>query len=115
MAAGFLRELAGGRVDVTWAGIAPADALDPEVEDAMAEVGVELPREHPAELLDDDVIGADVVVAIGVGDACPYYLGRRYEDWELDDPADRGPDVARQVRDEIRHRVADLVVSLDRP
>lgn len=115
MAAGFLQQLAGGRVDVTWAGITPADAVDPAVEDVMAEVGVEVPRSRPQELLDDDVVGADVVVALGVGDACPYYLGRRYEDWELDDPAGRGADAARAVRDEIRHRVADLVTSLERP
>jgi protein-tyrosine-phosphatase len=112
MAAALLDELGGGRVRVRSAGSAPADELNPRVVEAMAEVGLDISREFPKPLTDDAVKGADVVVTMGCGDECPFYPGKRYEDWELDDPAELDLDGVRRVREQIRGRVETLVTEL---
>ena len=112
MAAAFAEQLAGGRVTVLSAGSEPADRLNPAVVEAMAEVGLDLRARTPRLLADDDVREADVVVTMGCGDACPIYPGKRYEDWDLADPAGRPLDVVREIRDEIRVRVEKLLASV---
>jgi len=109
MAAGFLDALAGGRVRVLSAGSEPATALNPAVIEAMAEVGIDLSRERPKPLTDDSVRAADVVITMGCGDACPLYPGKRYEDWELEDPDGKDLDTVRRIRDDIEGRVRSLV------
>jgi arsenate reductase (thioredoxin) len=112
MAAGMLDKLAGGRVHVRSAGSEPADQINPAVRQAMAEVGVDLDREFPKPLTDEVVRAADAVITMGCGDACPIYPGKRYEDWELDDPADQDLDGVRRIRDEIRDRVEQLLAEV---
>jgi len=112
MAAGFLQHLAGDWIDVRSAGSAPADEVNPVAVLAMAEEGIDIATERPKVLTPDAVQSCDVVVTMGCGDACPYYPGKRYEDWVLDDPAGQGLDVVRRVRDEIRSRVEQLVAEL---
>lgn len=112
MAAGYLQHLAGDRIDVLSAGSQPADRVNPVAVDAMAEEGIDITREVPKVLTDDAVQEADVVVTMGCGDECPYFPGKRYEDWVLDDPAGQGIEMVRGVRDEIRRRVEALVESL---
>jgi arsenate reductase (thioredoxin) len=112
MAAGLLDKRAAGRVRVRSAGSDPADEINPAVRQAMAEVGVDLGREFPKPLTDDAVRAADAVITMGCGDACPVYPGKRYEDWELDDPADRDLDGVRRIRDEIGGRVERLLAEL---
>ena len=109
MAAGFLDALAGGRVRVLSAGSEPATALNPAVIKAMAEIGIDLSRERPKPLTDDSVRAADVVITMGCGDACPLYPGKRYEDWELEDPDGKDLDTVRRIRDDIEGRVRSLV------
>ena len=112
MAAGFLQHLAGDRVEVLSAGSEPADAVNPAAVAAMAEVGIDLAAATPKLLTDAAVEEADVVVTMGCGDACPFYPGKRYEDWPLDDPAGQGIEAVRPIRDEIRSRVEVLVAEL---
>ncbi len=112
MAAALLRHRAGGRVSVRSAGSDPADDIHPNVRVALAEVGLDLADAVPKRLDDDDVRAADVVVTMGCGDACPVYPGRRYEDWEVDDPAGRSLEETRRIRDEIDARVRDLLARL---
>ncbi len=112
MAAGFLQHLAGDRVEVLSAGSKPADAVNPAAVAAMAEVGIDLATATPKLLTDAAVEEADVVVTMGCGDACPFYPGKRYEDWPLDDPAGQGIEGVRPIRDEIRSRVEVLVAEL---
>ncbi len=112
MAAGFLQHLAGDRIDVLSAGSQPADRVNTVAVEAMAEVGIDLGREVPKVLTDSAVREADVVVTMGCGDECPYFPGKRYEDWVLDDPAGQGIEMVRGVRDEIRRRVELLVAEL---
>ena len=112
MAAGFLQHLAGDRVEVLSAGSEPADAVNPAAVAAMAEVGIDLATATPKLLTDAAVEEADVVVTMGCGDACPFYPGKRYEDWPLDDPAGQGIEGVRPIRDEIRSRVEVLVAEL---
>jgi arsenate reductase (thioredoxin) len=112
MAAGLLDKLAEGRVHVRSAGSAPADQINPNVRVAMAEVGVDLDKEFPKPLTDEVVRAADAVITMGCGDACPIYPGKRYEDWEVDDPADEDLDGVRRIRDEISERVRSLLDSL---
>ena len=112
MAAGFLQHLAGDRVEVLSAGSQPADAVNPVAVAAMAEVGIDLATAAPKLLTDAAVQEADVVVTMGCGDACPFYPGKRYEDWPLDDPAGQGIEAVRPIRDEIRSRVEALVAEL---
>jgi arsenate reductase (thioredoxin) len=112
MAAGFLRHLASERIEVLSAGSEPVDRVNPAAVAAMAEVGIDLAAATPKLLTDASVQQADVVVTMGCGDACPFYPGKRYEDWPLDDPAGRGIEAVRPIRDEIRARVEALVAEL---
>ncbi len=112
MAAGFLRHLGGDRVEVLSAGSMPGDRINPVAVEAMAEVGIDIAAEQPKVLTDDAVVASDVVVTMGCGDECPYYAGKRYEDWVLDDPAGQGIDAVRPIRDEIRTRIEALIDSL---
>jgi len=109
MAAALLDHHAQGRVRVTSAGSAPADEINPAVRAAMDEVGIDLSRAFPKKLTTDAVEAADVVITMGCGDACPVFPGKRYLDWELPDPAGKGVDAVRPIRDEIERRVRDLV------
>jgi len=112
MAAGWLQHLAGDRVQVLSAGSQPADAVNPVAVEAMAEVGIDIAGNQPQVLTDTAVQEADVVVTMGCGDECPFFPGRRYEDWELTDPAGQGLETVRSIRDEIRGRVEALVAEL---
>ena len=114
MAAALVDKLSDGRVRVHSAGSEPADRLNPRVVEAMAEVGVDLAREYPKPLTDEAVRGADVVITMGCGDACPTYPGKRYEDWELEDPAGKDLETVRRIRDDIEARVRTLVAELTR-
>jgi protein-tyrosine-phosphatase len=109
MAAALLAHIGGDRVRVTSAGSAPAGEVNPAVVEAMAEIGLDLSHEFPKPLTDDAARAADVVITMGCGDACPYYPGKRYEDWQLDDPAGRSVDDVRPIRDEIERRVRELL------
>jgi len=113
MAAGLVKLRSDGRVSVRSTGSDPADSLNLAVVEAMAELGVDLSDEFPKPLIDDDVRAADVVVTMGCGDACPVYPGKRYEDWELDDPAGQDLDTVRRIRDEIDVRVRRLIDELE--
>lgn len=115
MAAGYLTALAGDRVTVTSAGSMPAERINPVAVEAMAEEGIDITANQPTRLSDTAVREADVVITMGCGDACPYYPGKRYEDWVLDDPAGQGIDAVRPIRDEIRTRVEALVAELVPP
>ena len=112
MAAAFLSHLAGDTVEVRSAGSAPADQVNPAAVEAMREVGIDIAAETPKILTTDAVQASDVVITMGCGDECPYFPGKRYEDWELTDPAGRGIETVREVRDEIRTRVEGLIASL---
>jgi protein-tyrosine-phosphatase len=112
MAAALVRLRSRGRVHVRSAGSAPGERIDPAVVEAMAELGVDLAGEAPKPLTDEAVRAADVVVTMGCGDACPVHPGKRYEDWQLDDPAGQDLATVRQIRDEIDGRVRRLVDGL---
>jgi len=112
MAAGLLDKLAAGSVHVRSAGSEPADRINPAVREAMTEVGVDLDKEYPKPLTDEVVRAADAVITMGCGDACPIYPGKRYEDWELDDPAELDLDGVRRVRDQIGDRVQQLLAEV---
>ena len=112
MAAALLERHAAGRVRVRSAGSEPAEAVNPAVVAAMAELGIDLKAAVPRRLEDEAVREADVVVTMGCGDACPVYPGKRYEDWELPDPSGRGVDEVRPIRDEIERRVRALLAGL---
>jgi protein-tyrosine-phosphatase len=113
MAAGWLHHLAGDRVQVHSGGSEPAAHVNPAAVAAMAEVGIDISNGLPERWTDEIVRAADVVVTMGCGDACPVFPGKRYEDWELDDPAGLGVDAVRPIRDEIRRRVVTLIASLE--
>jgi protein-tyrosine-phosphatase len=112
MAAGLLDKLAEGLVQVRSAGSEPAEQINPAVVDAMAEVGVDVSKELPKPLTDEAVMAADAVITMGCGDACPVYPGKRYEDWELEDPAGKDLETVRRIRDQIAHRVQGLLGEL---
>ena len=112
MAAGYLSHLAGDRVTVLSAGSQPADEVNAVAVAAMAEEGIDIATETPTLLSGTAVMQSDVVVTMGCGDTCPIYPGKRYEDWDLDDPAGQGIDVVRPIRDEIRTRVERLLADL---
>ena len=112
MAAALLTVEAKGRVHVRSAGSLPAAELDPGVVTVMAEMGLDLTKNYPKPLTDDVVRASDVVITMGCGDSCPIYPGKRYEDWELPDPADQPLDTVRDIRDQIHERVKNLVNSL---
>jgi arsenate reductase len=109
MAAGLLNKLAQGRVHVRTAGSDPADEINPAAVDAMAEVGVDLSDEFPKPLTDEFVRAADAVITMGCGGACPIYPGKRYEDWELEDPAGKDLETVSRIRGEIEARVRALL------
>jgi arsenate reductase (thioredoxin) len=115
MAAAFLTHLAGDRVQVRSAGSAPADAVNPAVVRAMAEIGIDISREVPKVLTTEAVQASDVVITMGCGDACPFFPGTRYLDWELPDPAGQGVEAVRPIRDRIERLVRGLLAELDVP
>jgi arsenate reductase len=113
MAAGWLTHLAGDRIDVRSAGSAPAETINPVAVAAMREVGIDIAGEQPKVLSVDAVRESDAVITMGCGDTCPIFPGKRYEDWQLTDPAGQPIAVVRQVRDEIREHVLTLMGELD--
>jgi len=112
MAAAFLTTLAEGRIEVRSAGSQPADAVNPAAVEAMAEVGIDMSAETPKVLTTEAVQASDVVITMGCGDECPYFPGKRYEDWKLEDPAGKGVASVRPIRDDIKSRVEQLIASL---
>ncbi|WP_169079459.1 arsenate reductase ArsC [Microcella alkalica] len=112
MAAGYLQHLAGDRVQVLSAGSAPKDQINPVAIEAMAEEGIDIAHNVPKVLTTEAVQESDVVITMGCGDVCPVFPGKRYEDWELDDPAGLGLEAVRPIRDEIRRRIEGLVAEL---
>ena len=112
MAAGWLQHLAGDRVQVLSAGSAPKDQINPVAIEAMAEEGIDIAHNVPKVLTTEAVQESDVVITMGCGDVCPVFPGKRYEDWELDDPAGQGIEAVRPIRDEIRRRIEGLVAEL---
>ena len=112
MAAGWLRHLAGDRIEVRSAGSMPAEQINPVAVEAMAEAGIDITAEEPKVLTTEAVQDSDVVITMGCGDACPFFPGKRYEDWKLDDPAGQGIEAVRPIRDEIRSRIETLISEL---
>lgn len=112
MAAGLVKLRSEGRIHVRSAGSAPGDEVNPAVVEAMNEIGVDMSEEFPKPLTDEFVRAADVVITMGCGDACPIYPGKRYEDWQLDDPAGQNLEAVRPIRDEIDGRVRKLIAEL---
>jgi arsenate reductase len=112
MAAAFLTTLGKGQIEVRSAGSRPADKINPAAVEAMAEVGIDMSAEVPKVLTTEAVKESDVVVTMGCGDECPYFPGKRYEDWVLEDPAGKGVESVRPIRDEIRTRIEGLIDSL---
>ncbi|MCC3299053.1 arsenate reductase ArsC [Arthrobacter sp. zg-Y916] len=112
MAAAYLRTLAEDRIVVRSAGSAPAEQVNPAAVEAMAEEGIDMSAEQPKVLTTDAVRESDVVITMGCGDTCPIYPGKRYEDWELEDPAGQGVDAVRPIRDEIKARIQSLIADL---
>ena len=112
MAAALLESKARGRIEVRSAGSEPADQLNPAVVEAMDELDIDIATERPKKLEDDMVREADVVITMGCGDACPIYPGKRYEDWDLEDPSGKDLDTVRRIRDEIEARVDALIGEL---
>ena len=115
MAAGYLQHLAGDRIEVRSAGSQPAARLNPVAVAAMAEEDIDIAQEQPKVLTADAVQDSDVVVTMGCGDECPFYPGKRYEDWTLDDPAGQGIEAVRAIRDQIKARVLQLIEELSTP
>jgi len=112
MAAGYLQHIAGDRIEVLSAGSQPAHRVNPVAVEAMREEGIDVAAAQPKVLTTDAVRRSDVVVTMGCGDACPFFPGKRYEDWTLDDPAGQGIEAVRRIRDEIKRRVEALVAEL---
>ena len=112
MAAGYLTALAHGEIEVRSAGSMPGDQVNPAAIQAMAEEGIDIADQTPKILTTDSVQASDVVITMGCGDACPIFPGKRYEDWELEDPAGKGIETVRRVRDEIRDRIQNLLGEL---
>lgn len=112
MAAAYLTELSGGRITVRSAGSEPRDQLNPVAVAAMAEEGIDMTSASPKILTTEAVQASDVVITMGCGDTCPIFPGKRYEDWELEDPAGKGIDDVRRIRDDIKHRITVLVDEL---
>jgi len=109
MAAAYMRHLSKGRVEVLSAGSAPKDSINPQAIEVMNEEGIDIASEQPKILTTDAVVASDVVITMGCGDTCPFYPGKRYEDWVLDDPAGQSIEVVRRIRDEIKKRVEVLL------
>ena len=112
MAAAYLAHLSQGRIEVLSAGSAPGDAINPVAVQAMAEEGIDMSAEKPKVLTTEAVQDSDVVITMGCGDACPFFPGKRYEDWKLDDPAGQGIEAVRPIRDEIKARIQQLISEL---
>ena len=112
MAAAFLTHLAGDKVEVRSAGSAPADSINPAVVEALKEVGIDISHEQPKVLTSSAVEQSDVVITMGCGDACPFFPGKRYLDWVLEDPAGQGVEAIRPIREQIRNLVEDLIPTL---
>jgi arsenate reductase (thioredoxin) len=112
MAAGWVRSLAGDAVEVRSAGSLPGDQVNPAAVEAMAEVGIDISDQRPKVLTTDAVEASDVVITMGCGDACPVFPGKRYLDWQLDDPAGQGVEAVRPIRDEIERRIRGLLTEL---
>ena len=112
MAAGFLTHLSGGQVEVRSAGSIPGDQVNPSAVAAMAEVGIDISAQTPKTLTTDAVQASDVVITMGCGDACPIFPGKRYLDWDLEDPAGQGIEAVRPIRDEIKARIQALLTEL---
>ncbi|MCT1686711.1 arsenate reductase ArsC [Pseudoglutamicibacter cumminsii] len=112
MAAGYLRHIAGGRVEVRSAGSIPAEQINPVAVEAMREEGIDITAEQPKNLTTEAVQDSDVVITMGCGDACPFFPGKRYEDWKLKDPAGQGIDAVRLIRDEIKQRIETLLAGI---
>ncbi len=113
MAQGFLSHLAGDRVEVRSSGTMPADSVNPSAVEAMREVGIDISLAKPKVLTDEDVRASDYVITMGCGDACPFYPGKKYLDWKLDDPAGKGVEAVRPIRDQIKRLVVDLIAEID--
>ena len=112
MAAGYLQHLAGDRNEVMSSGSAPKDQINPVAAEVMLEEGIDISRNEPKILTDEQVQASDVVITMGCGDACKFYPGKRYEDWELADPAGQDADAVRVIRDDIRQRIEKLISEL---
>jgi protein-tyrosine-phosphatase len=112
MGAAYTHHLSGGKVEVRSAGSAPADSINPAVREAMLEEGIDISAEKPKILTTDAVQASDVVITMGCGDTCPIFPGKRYEDWQLEDPAGQGVDAVRPIRDDIKNRVLTLLHEL---
>ena len=112
MAAAFLTTLSEGRIEVRSAGSQPAESINPSAVEAMRELGIDMSAEIPKILTDDAVKDSDVVITMGCGDECPYFPGKRYEDWVLEDPAGKGVESVRPIRDTIKGRVEALIAEL---
>ena len=112
MAAGFLSALAGDAIEVRSAGSAPGSAINPAAVEAMAEVGIDISHQTPKILTTDAVEASDVVITMGCGDSCPFFAGKSYRDWVLEDPAGKGVDAVRPIRDQIRTRIEELIAEL---
>ena len=112
MAAGYLRHLAGDRVEVLSSGSEPKDQINPVAAEVMLEEGIDIRDNEPKILTDDQVQASDVVITMGCGDACKFYPGKRYEDWELEDPAGKDIDTVRRIRDDIKARIQRLVAEI---
>ncbi|MFD9127036.1 arsenate reductase ArsC [Kitasatospora sp. NPDC059571] len=113
MAAGFLRHLAGDRVEVRSAGSVPGDQVNPSAVAAMAELGIDISDQKPKILTTEAVRASDYVITMGCGDACPYFPGKTYLDWKLDDPAGQGVEAVRPIRDEIKRLIEGLIAEID--
>jgi arsenate reductase len=112
MAAGWLRHLAGDRIEVRSAGSEPADQINPVAVEAMREVGIDITAEQPKKLEYATAQASDVIITMGCGDACPVFPGKRYEDWKLDDPAGQGIEAVRPIRDKIKTRIEQLLADI---
>jgi protein-tyrosine-phosphatase len=113
MAAGFLKHLAGDRIEVRSAGTAPGDKVNPTAVEAMAELGIDISQNFPKKLTDEAVKESDYVITMGCGDTCPFFPGKTYLDWPLDDPAGQGIDSVRPIRDAVRAKVVALIAEID--
>lgn len=113
MAQGFLQHLAGDRIEVRSSGTMPGDKVNPSAVEAMAELGIDISSAKPKVLTDEDVKDSDYVITMGCGDTCPFYPGKTYLDWPLQDPAGKGVDAVRPIRDEIKVLVENLIAEID--
>ena len=113
MAAGFLTELAGDRIEVRSAGTQPGEQVNPSAVAAMGEIGIDISENFPKKLTDESVKDSDYIITMGCGDECPYFPGKTYLDWPLDDPAGQGVEAVRPIRDEIRKKIEALIAEID--